>query len=178
MSFGLTNAPAAFMELMNRVFHDYLDKFIIVFIDDILVYSKTREDHETHLRLALERLQSKKLYAKFSKFKFWVNRVMFLGHIVSEEGVTVDPAKIEAIINWKQPKTVTEVRRFLSLTGYYRRFMEAFARLAGTLTALTRKEHKFCGPNRCEQSFQELKRRLTTAPERQIYDHIRWYNKV
>ena len=87
------------MELMNRVFHDYLDKFIIVFIDDILVYSKTREDHETHLRLALERLQSKKLYAKFSKCEFWLDRVMFLGHIVSEEGVAVDPAKIEAIIN-------------------------------------------------------------------------------
>ena len=99
MSFGLTNAPAAFMELMNRVFHDYLDKFIIVFIDDIMVYSKTREDHETHLRLALERLQSEKLYAKFSKCEFWLDRVMFLGHIVSEEGVAVDPAKIEAIIN-------------------------------------------------------------------------------
>ena len=87
------------MELMNRVFHDYLDKFIIVFIDDIMVYSKTREDHETHLRLALERLQSEKLYAKFSKCEFWLDRVMFLGHIVSEEGVAVDPAKIEAIIN-------------------------------------------------------------------------------
>ena len=99
MSFGLTNAPAAFMELMNRVFHDYLDKFIIVFIVDILVYSKTREDHEMHLRLALERLQSEKLYAKFSKCEFWLDRVMFLGHIVSEEGVAVDPAKIEAIVN-------------------------------------------------------------------------------
>ena len=87
------------MELMNRVFHDYLDKFIIVFIDDILVYLKTRGDHETHLRLALERLQSEKLYAKFSKCEFWLDRVMFLGHIVSEEGVTVDPVKIEAIIN-------------------------------------------------------------------------------
>ena len=143
MSFGLTNAPAAFMELMNRVFHDYLDKFIIVFIDDILVYSKTREDHETHLRLALERLQSEKLYAKFSKCEFWLDRVMFLGHIVSEEGVAVDPAKIEAIINWKQPKTVTEIRSFLGLAGCYRRFVEAFARLAGPLTALTRKDHKF-----------------------------------
>ena len=164
MSFGLTNAPAAFMELMNRVFHDYLDKFIIVFIDDILVYSKTREDHETHLRLALERLQSEKLYAKFSKCEFWLDRVMFLGHIVSEEGVAVDPAKIEAIINWKQPKTVTEIRSFLGLAGYYRRFVEAFARLAGPLTALTRKDHKFVWNERCEQSFQELKRRLTTAP--------------
>ena len=99
MSFGLTNAPVAFMELMNRVFHDYLDKFIIVFIDDILVYSKTREDHETHLRLALERLQFEKLYAQFSKCEFWLDRVMFLGNIVSKEGVAVDSAKIEAIIN-------------------------------------------------------------------------------
>ena len=152
------------MELMNRVFHDYLDKFIIVFIDDILVYSKTREDHEMHLRLALERLQFEKLYAKFSKCEFWLDRVMFLGHIVSEEGVAVDPAKIEAIINWKQPKTVTEIRSFLGLVGYYRRFVEAFARLAGPLTTLTRKDHKFVWTERCEQSFQVLKRRLTTAP--------------
>ena len=164
MSIGLTNAPAAFMKLINRVFHDYLDKFIIVFKDDILVYSKTPEDYETHLRLALERLQSEKLYAKFSKCEFWLDRVMFLGHIVSEEGVAVDPAKIEAIINWKQPKTVTEIRSFLGLAGYYRRFVEAFARLAGPLTALTRKDHKFVWSERCEQSFQELKRRLTTAP--------------
>ena len=99
MLFGLTNAPVAFMELMNRVFHDYLDKFIIMFIDDILVYSKTRGDHETHLRLTLERLQSEKLYAKFSKYEFWLDSVMFLGHIVSEEGVTVYPTKIEAVIN-------------------------------------------------------------------------------
>ena len=99
MSFILTNVPIAFMELMNRVFYDYLDKFIIVFIDDILVYLKIGEEHETHFRLALERLQSEQLYAKFSKCKFWLDRVMFLGHIVSKERVTVDPAKIEAVIN-------------------------------------------------------------------------------
>ena len=164
MSFRLTNAPAAFMDLMNRVFHDYLDKFIIVFIDDILVYSKSSEDHETHLRLALERLQSEKLYAKFSKCEFWLDKVMFLGHIVSYEGVSVDPAKIEAVMNWKQPKSVTEIRSFLGLAGYYRRFVEGFAKLAAPLTALTRKEHKFVWTEKCESSFQKLKTRLTTAP--------------
>ena len=131
------------MEVINRVFHDYLDKFIIVFIDDILSYLKTQEDHETYLRLALERLQSEKLYAKFSKCEFWLDRVMFYGHIVSEEEVAVDPTKIEVVINWKQAKTVTEVRSFLGLAGYNHHFIKAFARLVGPLTALICKDQKF-----------------------------------
>ena len=139
MPFGLTNAPAAFMDLMNRVFRKYLDKFVIVFIDDILIYSKSPEEHEEHLRLALQTLKEHQLYAKFSKCEFWLRKVHFLGHVVSAEGITVDPAKIEAVKEWKAPRSVTEIRSFLGLAGYYRRFVEGFSKIAAPLTALTRK---------------------------------------
>ena len=164
MSFGLTNAPAAFMDLMNRVFREYLDKFVIVFIDDILIYSKTQKEHEEHLEIVLQTLKDHKLYAKFSKCEFWLDRVHFLGHVVSAEGISVDPAKIEAVSNWKAPKSVTEVRSFLGLAGYYRRFVEGFARLAAPLTALTRKGKRYEWTEKCEESFKELKKRLTSAP--------------
>ncbi|GJW40554.1 retrotransposon protein, putative, ty3-gypsy subclass [Tanacetum coccineum] len=106
-AFGLTNAPAVFMDLMNRIFHEYLDKFVIVFIDDILVYSKSEEEHERHLRIVLEILRQKKLYAKFSKCEFWLQQVAFLGHIVSTDGIIMDPSKVEAITKWPRPTTVT-----------------------------------------------------------------------
>ncbi|KAA0039194.1 pol protein [Cucumis melo var. makuwa] len=120
MSFGLTNASAVFMDLMNRVFKDFLDTFVIVFIDDILIYSKIEAEHEEHLHQVLETLRANKLYAKFSKCKFWLKKVSFLGHVVSSEGVSVDPAKIEAVTNWPRPSTVSEIRSFLGLAGYYR----------------------------------------------------------
>ena len=111
MSFGLTNAPAAFMDLMNRVFKDFLDKFVIVFIDDILVYSSTEEEHEHHLRLVLQRLREHRLYAKFSKCEFWLPQVAFLGHVVGKDSILVDPSKIEAVKNWPRPASVSEVQR-------------------------------------------------------------------
>ena len=101
MPFGLTNAPDFFMDLMNRVFSDYLDKFVIVFIDDILIYSKSHEEHERHLRLVLEKLRSERLYAKFSKCSFWLEEVAFLGHVVIKSGVTVDPEKIKVVTKWQ-----------------------------------------------------------------------------
>ncbi|KAL5554469.1 hypothetical protein UlMin_041870 [Ulmus minor] len=146
MPFGLTNAPAAFMDLMNRVFAKYLDKFIIVFIDDILVYSKTPEEHEEHLRVTLQLLRDSRLYAKFSKCDFWLSEVHFLGHVVSKEGVSVDPAKVEAVSKWAAPTSVTEIRSFLGLAGYYRRFVEGFSKIAAPLTALTRKGKKCRSP--------------------------------
>ena len=164
MPFGLTNAPAAFMDLMNRVFADFLDKFVIVFIDDILIYSKSTEEHAQHLELVLRRLQDKQLYAKFKKCEFWLDKVIFLGHVVAKEGIMVDPAKIEAVLQWSQPKNVSEIRSFLGLAGYYRRFVEGFSKIAMPLTLLTRKGHKFTWTEACEKSFQELKTRLTTAP--------------
>ncbi|GJU39625.1 putative nucleotidyltransferase, ribonuclease H [Tanacetum coccineum] len=164
MPFGLTNAPAVFMDLMNRIFHEFLDKFVIVFIDDILVFSKSKEEHEDHLRTVLQILRQEKLYAKFSKCEFWLSRVAFLGHIVSSEGITMDPAKVEAITKWPRPTSVTEVRSFLGLAGYYRRFVDGFSRLALPLTKLMRKGEKFVWNDEREKSFEELKQRLVSAP--------------
>ncbi|KAL4020587.1 hypothetical protein IC575_019368 [Cucumis melo] len=163
MSFGLTNAPAVFMDLMNRVFKDFLDSFVIVFIDDILIYSKTEAEHEEHLHQVLETLRANRLYAKFSKCEFWLKKVSFLGHVVSSEGVSVDPAKIEAVTIWPRPSTVSEIRSFLGLAGYYRRFVEDFSRIASPLTQLTRKGTPFVWSPACENSFQELKQKLVTA---------------
>ncbi|KAJ8761816.1 hypothetical protein K2173_004665 [Erythroxylum novogranatense] len=164
MPFGLTNAPAVFMDLMNRVFKSFLDQFIIVFIDDILVYSKSDEEHEDHLRVALETLRKNELYAKFDKCEFWLREVVFLGHVISEHGVHVDPQKIEAVVKWEAPKNVAEVRSFLGLAGYYRRFVEGFSLIAAPLSKLTRKNQKFEWTEECQSSFEKLKNRLTTAP--------------
>ena len=120
MSFGLTNAPTAFMDLMNRVFHPYLDQFVVVFIDDILVYSKDAQEPEQHLKIVLQILREKKQFAKLNKCDFWLKEVSFLGHIVSAEGIRVDLAKIKAIVSWKPPQNITKVRSFLGLVGYYR----------------------------------------------------------
>ncbi|KAL8116605.1 hypothetical protein AgCh_022951 [Apium graveolens] len=139
MSFGLTNTPAIFMDLMNIIFKEYLDKFIIVFIDEILIYSKSTGDHAEHLRIALEILRKENLYAKFSKYDFWLQEIQVLGHIASSEGIKVDPTKIEVIMNWKREKTPKEVRSFLGLAGYYRRFVQDFSKIMMPSTKLTRK---------------------------------------
>ena len=164
MPFGLTNAPPVFMDLMNRVFGPYLDKFVIVFIDDILVYSSSKEEHAKHMRIVLQTLREHQHYAKFIKYQFWLDRVEFLGHVVSAKGISVDPQKIEAIVDWKPPTNVTEVRSFLGLAGYYRKFVEGFSKIATPLTKLTIKEEKFIWSEACQNSFDELKQRLTTAP--------------
>jgi hypothetical protein len=130
MSFGLTNAPAYFMNLMNKVFMEYLDRFVVVFIDDILIYSQSDSDHEEHLRLVLQKLWDNQLYAKFSKCEFWIGEVPFLGHIISNGGISVDPAKVKEIMEWRVPTTVTEIRSFLGLAGYYRKFIEGFSKIA------------------------------------------------
>jgi hypothetical protein len=145
MSFGLTNAPAYFMNL-------------------ILVYSKSVEEHEQHLRVVLGKLRAHKLYAKFRKCEFWLEKISFLGHILTAEGVAVDPRKVETVSNWQQPTNVSEIRSFLGLAGYYRRFIEGFSKIARPMTEFLKKEKKFNWTELCETSFQELKRRLTTAP--------------
>ena len=139
MPFGLTNAPTMFMDLMNWVFQSYLDRFVVVFIDDILVYSSSLKEHSKHLRIVLQTLSERQLYAKLSKFQFWLDRVAFLGHVISAEAVSVNSLKIEAVVSWKPPKNVSEVRSFLCLAGYYRKFVEGFSRIAAPLTKLTRK---------------------------------------
>ncbi|KAL0551449.1 hypothetical protein IC582_010537 [Cucumis melo] len=143
---------------------EFLDTFVIVFIDDILIYSKTEAEHEEHLRMVLQTLRDNKLYAKFSKCEFWLKQVSFMGHVVSKAGVSVDPAKVEAVTGWTRPSTVSEVRSFLGLAGYYRRFVENFSRIATPLTQLTRKGAPFVWSKACEDSFQNLKQKLVTAP--------------
>ncbi|GJZ28743.1 putative reverse transcriptase domain-containing protein [Tanacetum coccineum] len=164
MPFGLTNAPAVFMDLMNRVCKPYLDRFVIVFIDDILIYSKSRKEHEGHLKLILNLLKKEELYAKFSKCEFWLSKVQFLGHVIDSEGIHVDPAKIEAIKDWASPKTPTEIRQFLGLAGYYRRFIEGFSKIARPMTKLTQKSVKFEWGEKAEAAFQLLKQKLCSAP--------------
>ena len=137
MPFELTNAPAAFMDLMNRVFHEYLDRFFIVFIDDILIYSKSQEEHEEHLRIVLQILRERKLYDKLKKCEFWLYQVAFLGHVIYKDGITMDPNKIKAMINQDRPTHVSDVRSFLGLAGYYRRFVEGFSHIVAPLTQLT-----------------------------------------
>ncbi|KAL2230621.1 UNVERIFIED_CONTAM: Transposon Tf2-12 polyprotein [Sesamum indicum] len=164
MPFGLTNAPASFMALMNRTFQEYLDHFVIVFIDDILVYSRDREEHEQNLRIVLQILKEEELYAKLRKCEFWVSQVVFLGPVVSGDGVMPDPSKVKAIMEWRVPKNATKVQSFLGLAGYYRRFVEGFSIIVGPLTKLLRKVVEFQWAEQCQQSFHELKKRLTSNP--------------
>lgn len=164
MPFGLTNAPVVFMALMNRIFAPYLDQFIVIFIDDILVYSKSTEEHADHLRALLQLLRVHQLYAKLEKCDFWLEQVAFLGHIITRDGLAVDPAKIEAVMNWKSPKTIAEIRSFLGLAGYYRRFVKDFSKVSAPITKLTRKNIPFVWTDECEANFQILKEKLTTAP--------------
>ncbi|GJV47384.1 putative reverse transcriptase domain-containing protein, partial [Tanacetum coccineum] len=164
MPFGLINAPAVFMDLMNRVCKPYLDKFVIVFIDDILVYSKDEEEHGKHLKIILELLRKERLYAKFFKCDFWLDSVQFLGHVIDRNGIHVDPAKIEAIRNWVAPTTPTEVRQFIGLAGYYRMFIEGFSMISKPLTKLTQKDKKYEWGKEEEEAFQTLKQKLCSAP--------------
>ncbi|KAG8474723.1 hypothetical protein CXB51_031299 [Gossypium anomalum] len=143
MPFGLTNASTTFMDLMNRVFQPFLDRFVVIFIDDSLVYSETEAKHDQHLRIVLQVLRENELYAKFSKCEFWLREVTFLGHVVSVEGIKVDPRKIEAILEWKSPRSVSKIQSFLGLVGYYRRFVEGFSVMAALLTKLKRKGPEF-----------------------------------
>jgi hypothetical protein len=159
MSFGLTNA-----HLMNKVFMEYLDKFVVVFIDDILIFSKTEEEHEKHLRMILEKVRSNQLYVKFSKCEFWLTEVAFLGHVISTGGISVDPSKVKDVLNWMPPTNASEIHSFLGLAGYYRRFIKDFSKITKPMTRLLEKNKDFDWTEECQVSFEELKKRLTSAP--------------
>jgi hypothetical protein len=164
MSFGLTNAPTYFMYLMNKVFMEYLDKFMVVFIDDILIFSKNEEEHDEHLHLVLQKLRENQLYAKLNKCEFWLKEVSFLGQIISKGGISVDPSKVNHVLSWKTPQNVSDNRSFLGLAGYYRRFIEGFSKIFKPMMELLAKGKTFQWTPRRGASFQELKKRLTTAP--------------
>jgi len=160
------------MYLMNLVFMPELDKFVVVFIDDILVYSRNEEEHAEHLRAVLTRLREHQLYTKFSKCEFWLKKVPFLGHVLSEEGISVDPAKVQEVLDWKLPTSVHEIRSFLGLAGYYRRLILEFLKISKPITRLLQKDEnrllqkdeKFVWMPECEEEFHKLRTLLTSAP--------------
>ena len=154
MPFGLTNAPTAFMDLMNRVFKPYLDQFVVVFIDDILVYSKNKEEHEKHLHVILQTLREHQLFAKLNKCEFWLEQISFLSHVVSKDGILVDQSKVEAMLSWKRPTTMSEIRSFFGMAGYYRCFIEGFSKISLPLTRLTQKNVKFVWSKECQSSLR------------------------
>jgi hypothetical protein len=160
MSFGLTNASAYFMYLMNSVFMQELDKFVVVFIDDILIYSKNPEDHAKHFHIIFQRLRDHHLYAKFSKCEFWLDTVKFLGHSISGDGISVDPSKVQEVMGWKPPTSVHQIRSFLGLAGYYRCFIPDFSRIAKPMTELLKKGVKFSWDQKCEDAFHTLRDHL------------------
>ena len=132
------------MCLMNNVLHKYPDKFVIVFIDDILIYSMTKEEHEELLKIILQMLREHQLYAKFSKCDFFKDKIQYLGHVITKYGILVEPDKIKAINEWSVPKDVTDVRSFMGITGYYRRFIEGFSRIMNPITSVQKKRKEVC----------------------------------
>lgn len=163
MPFGLTNAPATFQALMNSVFHPYLRKFVLVFFDDILIYSPSMELHLQHLEIVFKLLEHNHLLAKLSKCEFGVEKVAYLGHVLSKEGVATDPEKIEAMVNWPFPKTIKGLRGFLGLTGYYRRFIKGYGLICKPLTEMLKREH-FNWTSEARNAFTRLKQLMTEAP--------------
>jgi hypothetical protein len=164
MSFGWTNAPAYIMYPLNKVFMEYLDKIVVVFIDDILIYSKDEEEHKKHLHLVLQKLRDHQLYAKMSKWEFWLKEVPFLGHVILEGGISGDLSKIQDVLSWNTPTSVSDIHNFFGLVRYYRRFIEGFSMISKPMIELLGKDKKFEWCDKCETNFQELNKWLTTAP--------------
>jgi len=164
LCFGLTNAPATFQSTMNRIFAPYIGKFMVVYIDDILIFSKNAEEHKHHLQLVLEVLKNERFYAKLSKSELNRDHLEFLGHIISAEGIRVDPKKIKAVQEWKTPSNITELRSFLGLANYFRRFVQGFAAIVSPLIKLTRNDEKFEWTHEQERAFRQIKQALVSAP--------------
>ena len=164
MPFGLTNAPATFMHLMQQTLRKFLDDFVIVFIDDILVYSRTKEEHYSHLRQVLQVLREKQLYAKRSKCEFFQSEITFLGHVINAQGIKMEPSKVDAVLKWPAPKNIHELRSFLGLAGYYRRFVKNYSMIGSPLTSLVRKDIKYVWKSEHDQAFNDLKHAVSSAP--------------
>src|SRR3954469_12326961 len=150
--------------MMNFIFSPLNNEFVLLYLDDILVFLETEEEHVEHLRLVLGKLREWKFYAKFSKCEFWMKEVVYLGHIISAEGIKVHPEKVEAIVKWEPPQNVKQLRSFLGLAGYWRRFVENYSQIANPLSNVLQKSAKFVWSPECDVSFKTLKEKLTTAP--------------
>lgn len=170
MPFGLTNAPATFQNLVQDILRPHLDEFVIVYIDDILIYSQNEEEHTRHVRKVLELLRQHKMYGKITKCEFFKESVEYLGHIISSKGISTDPKKITTIQGWPQPKNIKELQSFLGLCNYYRRFILDYSKVAAPLTDLTHKDTPYDWSDRCTQSFLKLKKLMMTAPVLAIPD--------
>jgi hypothetical protein len=170
LPFGLTNAPGVFMSLMNEVFRDYWDKFAQVFINNILIYSWTMEEHDEHLRLVLQCLRENKLYGNLSKCSFYQSKIHYLGHVISDKGIVVDPTKVEIIMECPASTNIPEVHSFMGLERYYRQFVDEFSKITNLITELQKKNTKFVGTEKCVEAFQRIKDLLTTTPILKVPD--------
>jgi hypothetical protein len=153
MSFGLANLLAFYMNLMKSVFMDCLNKFVVVFIDDILIYSQSEEEHVDHLKMVLQRLREHQLYAELSKCEYWTDKVLFLGHIINKDGLALDPKKVADILNWKAPTNVRGIKSFIAMAGYYRRFIEGFSKIARPMKALLANKVEFKWTQKCQEAL-------------------------
>src|SRR5258708_4929797 len=178
MPFGLTNAPATFMNLMQTVFSPFLDEYVIVFLDDILVYSKNYDEHMKHLDTVLHTLRQHKLYAKKSKCKSLKHEISFLGHFINSHGIKMEPSKVDAVLKWPQPKNLHDIRSFLGLAGYYRRFVKDFSKIAAPLTDLLHKNTPFDWTDKQESAFRQLKHAVSSAPVLIVPDPDKPYTVV
>jgi hypothetical protein len=169
MPFGLTNAPAVFQHMANDVFRDFLDIFLIIYLDDLLIYSKTQEEHNIHVRKVLERLRKYGLYAKLEKCSFDSEQVEFLGYTISSKGIFMDPAKVKTILEWQPPRSVRDVQCFLGFANFYRKFIWNYSKIVLPLTQLTKKDQAFIWTNEADTAFTQLKKAFTSAP---ILAHI------
>ena len=170
MPFGLTNAPSTFMRLMNHVLRAFIGKFVVVYFDDILIYSKSLHNHISHLQLVLDVLRKEKLYANLKKCTFCTDKFVFLGFVVSSKGIEVDEEKIKAIQEWPAPSSVNNVRSFHGLANFYRRFVKDFSTIAAPLTEIIKKNVTFKWGEKQEKAFQLIKYKLTYAPLLALYN--------
>jgi hypothetical protein len=164
LTFGLTNAPATFQSVMNDMLRPYVGKVVVVYLDDILIFSKTAEEHLSHLGQVLQTLRENQFYANPKKCDFMKEEISFLGHRVSANGLKVDPEKVRAVADWKVPKDVHGVRSFLGLANYFRRFLQGYSKMVVPLTNLTRKDKRWEWTKECQEAFEKVKQALTNAP--------------
>jgi hypothetical protein len=160
---------------MNSICIQYLDKFILIFIDDILIYSKSEEEHEHHLKIVLQTLREHKLYAKFNKCDFYQRKIQYLGHLISEDGIAVDPENIKYIMEWIVPKNVTDIQSFMGITGYYRQFIKGFPKISYPITSLQNKGVKFIWSQKCQDGFDKLKGLLTTTSILKVVNPYKYF---